>query len=93
MAKEDEKTLLIVGLQETLRQRNQTIEVLRKQIAQETSSEAFQQKLDAAYKRGWKDAGNHLMNITHEAARGLRKLREDAFNFVLHGDWEGEVRR
>lgn len=90
MAKEDEKTLLIVGLQETLRQRNQTIEVLRKQIAQETSSEAFQKKLDAAYKRGREEAGEHLMGITHKAAIGLRELREDAFNFILHGDWEGE---
>lgn len=90
MAEEDEKTLLIVGLQETLRQRNKTIEELREQITQADQSDRFKKKLDAAYRRGWEDAGNHLMNITHEAAIGLRKLRVDAFNFVLHGDWEGE---
>lgn len=82
-----EKHLIhIRGLEATLADRNKQIAELRAEVERGQSSRAVQDKVDAAYKRGWKDCATGLMETTRKAALGLREIRKEAFEIYLEGD-------
>ena len=79
----------IESLQATLGKRNARIEQLEMQLAEAVAGEPNQAALGAAYKRGWRDACNKLMSVTHEAARGLSAVRKDAMDIYLEAEKKG----
>lgn len=47
---------------------------------------AVQDKIDAAYKRGWEDCATGLMETARKAVLALREIRAEAFKVYLEGD-------
>jgi predicted secreted protein len=76
----------IESLQASLTKRNEQIQRLVQQLEEERAGSPQQSRLDAEYRRGWKDAANHLVACTAEAARALGKVRKDAFQIYLQKD-------
>ena len=74
----------IKGLQQTLTERNAKIAALEAKLkSPETINDAATRR---AYKQGWKDASSAMMDLSMDAARSLRKIREDAWKIYLEGE-------
>lgn len=73
----------IEHLQATLTKRNEQIERQSAALEEALTGEPNQKALDAAYKRGWQDAANHLMTSTQVAAQALGTVRKDAWQIYL----------
>lgn len=76
----------IEGLQATLTKRNARIAELEAKLSLPIDLPAKTQKLlDKAYKQGWKDCANVLMESTRDAALTLGKIRRNAFRLYVDG--------
>jgi hypothetical protein len=80
----------IEDLQATLTKRNTQIERLTEQLREAETGEPNQTALALAYRRGWKEAAEHLMSATQTAARALGAVRKDAFQIYLQSDQKAE---
>jgi hypothetical protein len=73
-------------LQATLAKRNAEIERLTQRVAEAEAGEPNKTAIDAAFKRGWKAASGHLMEITRKAAADLASVRKDAWEIYLQAE-------
>lgn len=76
----------IVDLQATATKRNEQIEKLLLRVEAAESGEPNQQKLTAAYQRGWQAAAQLLMGTTQAAARELGRVHRDAWEIYLQAE-------
>lgn len=81
----DKQAAHVAGLEAIIRQKNEKIARLEEQVAAGGESPIVQRRIKKAYKDGWEDAANRMMNITHQAAISLRDLRSGAFETILEG--------
>lgn len=79
-----EKHLIhIKGLEATLAERNKQIAEQRAMIEQGQTSRMVQNKIDAAYKKGWEDCADRLTHATHLAAAELGRVRREALDIYF----------
>lgn len=76
----------IEGLQATLTKRNARIAQLEEQVSALKNNPAAAVSKAAAYKQGWKACASHMMQVTHDTANQLAKVRKEAFKLYLEGD-------
>ena len=77
----------IEGLQATLTKRNARIAELEAKLAEPVDvPEKVKKMVSNAYKSGWKDCANLMMEATKDTAQVLSKIRKDAFDLYLQGD-------
>jgi hypothetical protein len=74
----------IEGLQATLTKRNQRIAELEAKLNNPDLINNVAVK--KSYKKGWQDAAHAMMSLSMDAAKGLRKVREDAWKVYLEGE-------
>lgn len=88
MKLEDKESLIIhiEGLQATLTKRNERIAQLELQVETLKNNPASSANEKKAYKKGWQDCANHMMESTREMARKLSDIRKEAFGLYLDGD-------
>ena len=82
----DKQAAHVAGLEAIIKRKNERIASLEEQLAAGGDSLAVQRRVKKAYKRGWEDAANRMMNVTHQAAIALSHLRADAFETILDGE-------
>lgn len=82
----DKQAAHVAGLEAIIRQKNEKITRLEEQVAAGSESPIVQRRIKKAYKDGWEDAANRMMNMTNQAAVALRQLRSDAFETILEGE-------
>lgn len=84
---DDALKIHIEGLQATLTKRNARIAELEARLNEPIDfPEKVQKLIDKAYKKGWKDASNVLIENTRDAALELGKIRKEAFRIYLKED-------
>ena len=76
----------IEDLQSSLTKRNAQIEGLSARLEEALTGEPNQKALAAAYKRGWKEAAQHLMTTTASAAQALGTVRKEAWAIYLQAE-------
>lgn len=82
----DKQAAHVAGLEAIIQRKNERIAHLEEQVALGGDSPAAQRRVRKAYKQGWGDAANRMMNATHQAAIALSHLRSDAFETILDGE-------
>lgn len=84
MSDREDLIIHIKGLQAVLTERNETIARLEAKLQSPELLEQAETK--KAYKKGWQDAANSMMNLSIDAAKSLRQIREDAWKIYLEGE-------
>src|SRR5690625_3727811 len=76
----------IRGLEATLADRNKQIADMRAELQEVRESETVKKEVDAAYKRGWQDCAQRLMDVTRAAELATQNLGDQVFDVLLEGE-------
>lgn len=77
--------IYVIGMETTLAERRNRIADLEEQVKKLKSNPKAAAEEKKAYKKGWQDCASHLINITHECARKLGDVRQEALQAYYRG--------
>lgn len=80
MSKRDNLIIHIEGLQATLAKRNARISELEQLLSGDWKNRAAKKAEEKAYRRGWEECANSMMNATRDCVLALGKHRKAALD-------------